>query len=75
MKKKERVRERRSRIKIEVRQKLGNEKSVCCIVLSAGQRTTSRGSQTDRPAVGTINRTTGVTGGHSQRSTDSRPSS
>lgn len=32
-------------------------------------------SQAGRPAAGTINRSMGVTGGHSQRSTDSRPSS
>ncbi len=47
-----------------------------CIVLSSRVwKTNSQGSQTGQPAVGTINRSMGVTAGHSQRSTDSRPSS
>lgn len=51
--------------------------SLCyCIVPSSRVwKTNSQGSQTGQPAVGTINRSTGVTGGHSQHSTDSRPSS
>lgn len=46
-----------------------------CIVLSSRVSKTNRqGGKIGQPAAGTKNRNTGVTGGHSQRSTDSRPS-
>lgn len=58
----------------EINQKMAS--LCCCIVLSSRVwKTNSQSSQTDQPAVGTINRSIGVTGGHSRHSTDSQPSS
>lgn len=46
----------------------------CIVVSSSVWKSNSQGGKIGQPAAGTKNRNTGVTGGHSQRSTDSRPS-